>query len=85
MDPAKQGTGIGDVLMRAFLARTGAEGMPVYLETHDGWNVGYYERHGFELIRETSVPKHNLPIWCMRRSPLQQRRFGTDSPSRLTP
>jgi len=68
VDPAKQGKGIGDTLIQTFLNRTDAEGMPVYLETHDGRNVSYYERHGFELILETSVPKYNLPIWCMRRT-----------------
>jgi len=70
VDPAEQGKGIGDALIRSFLARTDAEGMSVYLETHDGQNVGYYERYGFELDLQTSIPKHNLPIWCMRRSPI---------------
>ena len=69
VDPAEQGRGVGDALMRAFLTRTDEEGVPVYLETHDGRNVRYYERHGFELMRETSIPKHDLPIWCMQRQP----------------
>jgi ribosomal protein S18 acetylase RimI-like enzyme len=69
VDPSQQGKGIGNALMRLFLARSDAEGMPVYLETHDGQNVGYYEKDGFELILETSIPKHNLPVWCMRRTP----------------
>ena len=71
VDPAEQGKGIGDALIRSFLARTDAEGMPVYLETHDRRNVGYYERHGFELVLQTSIPKHDLPIWCMRRQPTE--------------
>jgi len=69
VDPAEQGKGVGNALMREFLARTEAEHLPVYLETHDERNVRYYERHGFELIRETSIPRHNLPIWCMRWTP----------------
>ena len=71
VDPAEQGKGIGDALIRSFLARTDAEGMPVYLETHDRRNVGYYERYGFELVLQTSIPKHDLPIWCMRRQPAE--------------
>jgi ribosomal protein S18 acetylase RimI-like enzyme len=69
VDPSQQARGIGEALLRPFLARSDAEGMPVYLETHDERNVGYYERHGFELLLETSIPKHTLPIWCMRRTP----------------
>jgi len=71
VDPAEQGKGIGDALIRSFLARTDAEGMSVYLETHDRRNVSYYERHGFELVLQTSIPKHDLPIWCMRRQPAE--------------
>ena len=62
----EQGKGIGDALVQTLLKRADAEDMPVYLETHDQRNVGYYERHGFELVLETSIPKHDLPIWCMR-------------------
>ncbi len=69
VDPAEQGKGVADALMRAFLERTDAKGVPVYLETHDGGNVRYYERYGFELMHEASIPKHDLPIWCMRRVP----------------
>ena len=70
VEPKHQGEGIGDALMRAFLTRTDAQGVPVYLETHDEGNVGYYKRYGFELMLETSIPKHELPIWCMQRSPV---------------
>ena len=67
VDPERQGEGIGSALMHAQLERVDAERMPVYLETHDRRNVGYYERYGFELVLEASIPKHGLPIWCMCR------------------
>lgn len=69
VDPGRQGEGIGTALMQPFLARADAEGVPVYLETHHERNVRYYERRGFSVLHETAVPKHNLPMWCLRSSP----------------
>ncbi len=74
VDPERQGEGIGSALMHAHLERVDRERMPVYLETHDARNIGYYEGYGFELVRETSIPKQDLPIWCMERRP--QRSLG---------
>jgi len=67
--PRHQGEGIGSALMHAHLERVDSEQMAVYLETHSARNIGYYERYGFELVLETSIPKHGLPIWCMQRKP----------------
>jgi len=69
VDPAEQGRDVGDALLRAFLTRTDADGVPVYLETHDERNVRYYKKYGFELMRETSIPTHGLRIWCRPRPP----------------
>jgi hypothetical protein len=56
--------------MRPLLTQTNAQKMPIYLETHDEKNVRYYQRHGFNLLRTTCIPKHGLPIWCMLREPV---------------
>lgn len=65
VDPDKKAKGIGTALLRPVLQKADAEKLPVYLETHDEKNVAYYQRFGFELIRSVSIPKYNLPIWCM--------------------
>jgi len=69
VDPKHQGEGIGSALLRAYLHWVDSQQMPIYLETHDARNVGYYQKHGFELVLATSISKHHLPIWCMRRLP----------------
>jgi len=68
VDPEHQSKGIGSALMYAYLERVDREQMSVYLETHEERNVSYYERYGFELVLETSIPNHDLPIWCMERA-----------------
>ena len=70
VDPNQKAQGIGTALMRPLLAQADAERMPVYLETHDERNVRYYQKHGFNLLRTTCIPKHGLPIWCMLREPV---------------
>jgi ribosomal protein S18 acetylase RimI-like enzyme len=70
VDPNQKAQGIGTALMRPLLAQADAERMPVYLDTHDERNVRYYQKHGFNLLRTTCIPKHGLPIWCMLREPV---------------
>ncbi|HEX7555612.1 MAG TPA: GNAT family N-acetyltransferase [Leptolinea sp.] len=69
IDPNHKRQGIGTALLQPVLAKADAEKMPVYLETHDEKNVLYYQKHGFDLILTTRIPKHELPIWCMLREP----------------
>ena len=69
VDPKHQGEGIGSALLGAYLRQVDYQQVPIYLETHDVRNVGYYQMYGFELVLETSIPKHHLPIWCMLRRP----------------
>lgn len=69
VDPLYQGRGIGTALLQPGLATARAKSLPVYLETHDPKNIRFYEKLGFEMIREDSVPQHNLPFWCFRLQP----------------
>lgn len=70
VDPRQKKSGIGTALLQPVLAQADAEKMPFYLETHDEKNVQYYQRHGFRLLQASSIPKYNLPIWCMVREPV---------------
>ncbi len=47
VDPSRQGTGLGSILMRHAIARSDRAGMPAYLESSNPRNITLYERHGF--------------------------------------
>ena len=68
VDPAHQGQGIGDALMRYALQRCDRDHMPAYLESTNPRNITLYRRHGFEelgTIRVGSSP----PLVPMLRHP----------------
>lgn len=69
VEPGQKARGIGMALMQPVLAKADAQKMPLYLETHDESNVGYYQKYGFGLIHAVEIPKYKLPIWCMLREP----------------
>jgi ribosomal protein S18 acetylase RimI-like enzyme len=48
--PARQGRGLGALLLRHALARCDAEHLPAYLESTNPANVPLYERHGFRVV-----------------------------------
>lgn len=67
VEPALQGKGVGSALLGPVLARCDAEGMPAYLETANPRNLPLYERHGFRVRAEFTVP-HGGPLnWLMWR------------------
>lgn len=68
VDPALQGKGIGNLLIRKQLERCDADGRPAYLETQKPENLPYYERFGF-VVRDT-IAKDGCPtLWSMWREP----------------
>lgn len=71
-DPPAQGNGLGAALLRSRLDRCDAEGLPSYLESSKEQNVPYYERFGFRVTRELTLPgKGCPPVWLMWREPLR--------------
>jgi ribosomal protein S18 acetylase RimI-like enzyme len=68
-DPPLQGTGVGSELMRSRLVRCDAAGMPAYLESSKASNVPFYERHGFSVTRELTIPGGGPTLWLMWREP----------------
>jgi ribosomal protein S18 acetylase RimI-like enzyme len=67
VDPDHQKRGVGTALLRHWLARVAADGSGAYLETDLRGNVGFYEREGFTVERETRVL--GVRVWCMRHPP----------------
>lgn len=72
-DPPAQGNGLGAALLRSRLDRCDAEGLPSYLESSKEQNVPYYERFGFRVTRELTLPgKGCPPVWLMWREPRRE-------------
>lgn len=72
IDPPVQGTGVGSQLLRSRLARCDAAGLPAYLESSKERNVPFYERHGFTVIGELTVPGGGPTLWLMWRDPQEE-------------
>jgi ribosomal protein S18 acetylase RimI-like enzyme len=69
VDPQHQGKGIAGQLMRPVFERADRDRFPCYLETHKDSNVRVYERYGFHVAEQKSVPGHPQTVWGMVRSP----------------
>jgi ribosomal protein S18 acetylase RimI-like enzyme len=72
-DPPVQGSGAGGALMRSRLARCDAAREAAYLESSKESNVPFYERHGFRVTRELTVPAGGPTFWLMWREPQEVR------------
>jgi GNAT superfamily N-acetyltransferase len=68
VDPDAQGLGIGGGLVASMLARCDQERTPAYLESSKRQNVPFYERLGFGLLQEQSLPA-GPDFWPMWREP----------------
>ncbi len=64
-----QGHGFGGELLSALIAESERAGIPLYLETESETNVRWYERFGFESVKQINLPVINLPMWEMLRKP----------------
>ncbi|KOX20840.1 N-acetyltransferase [Nocardiopsis sp. NRRL B-16309] len=67
-DPVARGTGVGSRLLRAGLARADADGVPVYLETMNSANLGYYEKFDFRVVRVLNDARYPSTYCLMRGS-----------------
>jgi GNAT superfamily N-acetyltransferase len=76
VEPAAQRSGIATTLIAPVLARADAAGQPCYLETEREANVGYYARHGFEVLLSGQNPLNGPPFWTMMRRPHPGRVAG---------
>jgi GNAT superfamily N-acetyltransferase len=68
-DPPRQGAGLASAAMQPVLDRCDAEGIPAYLESTKERNVGFYQRHGFEVVGCTPIPLDGPSLWLMWRLP----------------
>ena len=71
VEPERQGEGVGTRLMQPALLEADRRGLPAYLETATARNVLLYERQGFAVVEELTLPGTDVHGWLMRRSPRQ--------------
>jgi ribosomal protein S18 acetylase RimI-like enzyme len=69
VEPDLQGRGLGTKLMAPILERCDRDGVPAYLESSKEINVPLYERNGFKVTEQMTVPNGGPPIWLMWRDP----------------
>jgi ribosomal protein S18 acetylase RimI-like enzyme len=69
VEPERQGEGIGSALLLPGLGRADREGVPAYLETATARAALLYERHGFEVVEEMTLPRTDVHGWLMLRRP----------------
>jgi ribosomal protein S18 acetylase RimI-like enzyme len=68
-DTTVRGAGFGQALMGSRLGRCDAEHCPAYLESSKPDNVPYYQRFGFEVCGEFTLPSGGPTLWPMWRAP----------------
>jgi ribosomal protein S18 acetylase RimI-like enzyme len=69
VDPAHQRKGLARRLLKAMFARLDAESVPCFLETQSPANVVLYERYGFAVVAEGTIPETDVRHWAMLRAP----------------
>ena len=67
-----QGQGLGRKLLQALIAESERIHRPIYLETETESNVRWYNKFGFETLKQIILPRIELPMWEMIRKPTQE-------------
>lgn len=67
VEPSQQGTGRGRRLLDAGLRRVDADGLPCVLDTYNERNLAFYERSGFVVAAEGTIPG-GPRFWTLRRN-----------------
>ena len=67
--PACQGQGIGSLLLQPVLEQADKEGTSCYLSTFTEQAVGFYKKHGFEVLWRGKFSEGSPDIWTMKRKP----------------
>lgn len=69
VEPSQQSGGLGGALLQHGLARADGSGAPCYLETFREQTIGFYLRHGFELLTDDVETTSGIHYWGLIRRP----------------
>lgn len=67
VDPEFQGLGMGKALMKPVIDKACMTRIPLYLETADPANIPFYQKLGFQMVRELMHPGSGLNLWTFRK------------------
>jgi ribosomal protein S18 acetylase RimI-like enzyme len=70
VDPERQGQGVGGRLIAPILEQADKDRLPSYVETGKEINVTFYQKHGFEVLKEGNLPLGGPRWWTMLREPI---------------
>lgn len=73
VDPAHQGRGYGDALMKHALEQCDRDHLPAYLESSNPRNISLYQRHGFEALGTIQVGASPPVVPMLRGARLADR------------
>lgn len=74
--PQLHGSGAGTALLRPMLDRCDATVQPAFLEASSADSRRLYERLGFDVIGEVTLPDGGPPVWPMWRDPHTPGSWG---------
>jgi len=69
VNPPRQGTGLGGLLLKELLARADRDKLPIYLDTFKRENLSFYQKYGFEVKQQLSIDGGKAMAWAMVRQP----------------
>lgn len=69
VNPSYQGQGVGSDLLQPILRRASEEGLECYLVTFTTQAVQFYQKNGFEVVRNQKLASDAPPIWTLKRNP----------------
>ena len=64
---SEQGQGLGSAMLKQGTRICDEQHLPAYLESSNELNVPLYQRHGFEVVAEESLPGGGPTVWFMWR------------------
>jgi GNAT superfamily N-acetyltransferase len=67
--PAFQGKGLGCQLLQPMLRQASEEGLPCYLVTFTEQAVHFYQKNGFEIVRQQKLASNAPRFWTLKRNP----------------
>ncbi|PSB56523.1 GNAT family N-acetyltransferase [Chamaesiphon polymorphus] len=74
--PMFQGQGVGSRLLQPILQQASDEGLACYLITSTEQAVCFYQKNGFEIVRNQKIAPNAPPFWALKFDPCRNQRIS---------